>query len=922
MMKSARRQSLRHRRATFEALESRQLLAVTLDPIAAMTGLTSGVGIPIGLNGETDGTSITYSVTSSNANVTASILNDGGRSLKLDVENYGTMLFHLFEQDMPRTTARIVQLVQQGFYTNVPFHRIIKDFMIQGGDPTGTGSGGSNTSIDDEFNINYRFTAPGLLAMAKSLNDTADSQFFVTSAATRWLDFHHSIFGVITEGDSVREAIENVAVDSNDKPTSTVKIASASIVDDLENGVLVLKAASGVSEADITVTATDSTGASTSRTFHASFVADTTQDAPFLAIMEPIVIAAGQSYTMRIPAYDANSGDYIYYGGRTGDANKLGVSVGLTSGQLTITPKPGVAGVSSVTVFVSSNYNNISNPQYGYDVDSQTVPVYIKPAKPTVQLLSSHDTGASNSDLITNRNNSTGKALRFRISDVVDGAELKLYDGVQLIGSIVVPTGSNGSVEMETTASYVLTDGPHEFTAVQILKNQAVNVGNYHTTVDLGSDASAAVVVTVDTSAPQITSTAVTQAKEYLAYSYTPQSNGTTADGATYSLVQAPAGMAIRNGSVVWTPSYGQKGTQAVQLRVSDKAGNTSDQTFQIAVAEGEGRREVIGNSADAHATGWTWTEADGDYVRPIFAGPGYAELIIDGQNTLRAVMLHGTTKGTTLAFMVTRGGASDGMLDINRLTADSSVGNLALANVNLVGTGLDVTGSVGLLMLNNVATGADLHLAGQSTDKLVLVAKAIGDVDLTYGGTLTTAVVNSWAAGRIDVFDLGNLSARGTLGATVKIDSTKNAKGGFDSITVLGGNFTGSVDVPGAGGVVTTIRINGQGGDINAPNSIKTGGAIAAITAVGGDITANITVGGKLGPIHAYSDGRGHGGHVNVTPASVAAAAQAFASTTDWRTTWPEIGYDVESRIANAQAEVTRLRGLREAMLETGIGS
>ena len=129
------------------------------------------------------------------------------------------MTFELFEDRAPRTTARIIQLAQSGFYDDVIFHRVINDFVIQGGDPDGTGTGGSGTDFDDEFTPLLQHTSTGLLSMAKSSDDTNDSQFFVTEGPQRRLDFNHSVFGRLTTGEALRDAISNVPTGAGDKPT-------------------------------------------------------------------------------------------------------------------------------------------------------------------------------------------------------------------------------------------------------------------------------------------------------------------------------------------------------------------------------------------------------------------------------------------------------------------------------------------------------------------------------------------------------------------------------------------------------------------------------------------------------------------------------------------------------------------------------
>ena len=168
------------------------------------------------------------------------------------------MTFQLFQDLTPNTVEQIMNLVNDGFYNNLTFHRVISDFMIQGGDPNGDGTGGPGYNFDDEFNAALQFTSSGLLAMANSGPDTNGSQFFVTAAPYRSGDFRYTIFGMLTSGNDILNEIDAVATDSNDKPLNSVVITSATIFTDTQDGVLRLSAPIGTTgTADVTVTVTD-----------------------------------------------------------------------------------------------------------------------------------------------------------------------------------------------------------------------------------------------------------------------------------------------------------------------------------------------------------------------------------------------------------------------------------------------------------------------------------------------------------------------------------------------------------------------------------------------------------------------------------------------------------------------------------------
>ena len=112
----------------------------------------------------------------------------------------GDMVCSLYASKVPKTVNNFVFLAREGFYDNTIFHRVIPDFMAQGGDPTGTGMGGPGYKFNDEFNASLRHNGPGVLSMANAGPNTNGSQFFITHVPTPWLDNKHSVFGQITKG--------------------------------------------------------------------------------------------------------------------------------------------------------------------------------------------------------------------------------------------------------------------------------------------------------------------------------------------------------------------------------------------------------------------------------------------------------------------------------------------------------------------------------------------------------------------------------------------------------------------------------------------------------------------------------------------------------------------------------------------------
>ncbi len=159
--------------------------------------------------------------------------------------NQGKITFELFFNQAPNTVANFVGLAEgtkgwidpktnqsmsgKSFYNGLVFHRVIKDFMIQGGDPLGSGMGGPGYKFEDEFDPELTFDSAGILAMANSGANTNGSQFFITHAPTPWLNGKHTIFGKVTTGMDVVDKIANLTTDANDRPVDPIIIESVTI---------------------------------------------------------------------------------------------------------------------------------------------------------------------------------------------------------------------------------------------------------------------------------------------------------------------------------------------------------------------------------------------------------------------------------------------------------------------------------------------------------------------------------------------------------------------------------------------------------------------------------------------------------------------------------------------------------------------
>src|SRR3954468_5185464 len=142
--------------------------------------------------------------------------------------NHGAIGVELFDDDAPKTVENFLKLAREGFYDGVVFHRVIPDFMIQGGDPTGTGTGGPGYQFEDEFNDHK--VARGALAMANAGPNTNGSQFFiVTTESAPWLDGKHTVFGEVTDGMDVVDTISELPRDGRDRPQQEARIERLAI---------------------------------------------------------------------------------------------------------------------------------------------------------------------------------------------------------------------------------------------------------------------------------------------------------------------------------------------------------------------------------------------------------------------------------------------------------------------------------------------------------------------------------------------------------------------------------------------------------------------------------------------------------------------------------------------------------------------
>ncbi len=532
-----------------------------------------GSPLHVGLDGyDPNGGPLTYTVVSSNPSVVQPTVLTGDRSATISVSGWGDMTFYLFEQQVPNATGRFITLAESGFYDaanndpDITVHRVIDNFMMQFGDPTGTGAGGSSLgSFDDDFDPDLQHNTKGALSWAKSNDDTNDSQVFITDVPTRYLDFNHSYFGQLTEGDKVRDAITMTATDSStDKPLVDVNISSVSIFDDTENGMLMLKAAPGATgTSDITVTVTDQDGHQYSETFQVTVQADTYNGGPYLEDIPAVQTTMDSAVTFQLSAIDVE-GDAVTYGAvKTGSVDYT-VSANSQTGEVTVTPPTGFAGTMDVLVYVRPATTSDTSDVY----DTQLVSIPVTPDSPlAIDLADADDTGTSSTDNLTNATD-----LQFTVSGVADGALVRLHNGETVIGQA---TASGTTVMISTSSLASLGSGTYGLFATQIVDS-------------VESPASPALNVTLDiTAPPEFTSTPPTAATAgaLLAYDVENPEEGTA--GTTYSLVGAPDGVAINpaTGEMTWTPTIDDIGVQSFAVAITDAAGNSRSQAISLDVA-------------------------------------------------------------------------------------------------------------------------------------------------------------------------------------------------------------------------------------------------------------------------------------------------------------------------------------------------
>ena len=479
------------RRGTFEELESRLVL----------TDVGIGAPVLVAFNDPTATASTTFTTKSENADVTATVLHTTVLKMQVHTVNSngsigtsGEMDFLLLDDYAPNNIAHIESLVSSGFYNGLTFHRIIQDFMIQGGDPTGTGSGGSGPNgtkgsvQDDEFNLDIRFTTSGLLALANSGTDTNDCQFFITAAPYRDGDYTYTIIGKLVAGDDIRQALAAVPVESNgaatnpeiSKPINPPIIDSITIdTTDYQYGLVMLKAGTAATAGESgavsvvasdgsTVTLTDTDGTAGQASLNVALIADTPSSYDRPAFIDQTMpdehTTVNEAVTFPIAVEQGDPGVAItYYTYVDSSATNVDCKAATDgSANATATSSGGVLGVYSLVILAYATDNS------NRGIDEQHIALFVDPAAPTSLTLTTPG-------IVLGSTTSINNGLTFHVEGVTDGLTVSIFadDGTTPIGSAVA---SGGVADIVTTVA--LADGQHTFVAKQAFHHDNVVVGN------------------------------------------------------------------------------------------------------------------------------------------------------------------------------------------------------------------------------------------------------------------------------------------------------------------------------------------------------------------------------------------------------------------------------------------------------------
>lgn len=325
-------------------------------PIANVT-VPAGAPVWIPLNGyDPNGDPLRYTVEIDDPSVVAAAIPAGNRSLIVAVKNFGPMRFQLFDQLVPAITNHVATLAQQGFYNSTTSLANTVEQISQVGDNSWIRIGAAGTPassplgpVDDSFHFDLTHTSTGLLSLVRTTDDGGDYRFAITGSSQRSADFEQSIFGVLTEGNANRAAVNATAL-TNGAPTRAITINSVSVEEDHENGVLMLRGvASGHTRVRIRVD--DGQGHTDEQTVEVTVQPDSANGHPILGPVVSGVFPVNCAGILRLTGADPE-GDSVRYFAEVQDDSGAQVSLNPVTGQVIVTPRDGMAGEARLRVGV------------------------------------------------------------------------------------------------------------------------------------------------------------------------------------------------------------------------------------------------------------------------------------------------------------------------------------------------------------------------------------------------------------------------------------------------------------------------------------------------------------------------------------------------------------------------------------------
>ncbi len=726
-----------------------------------------------------------------------------------------------------------------------------------------------------------------MLSFAKSSDDTNNSQFFITDGPTRHLDFNHSVFGVLTEGDKVREAINDIAnpadrgTNANNKPLIDIVLESVTVFNDTENSVVMFKAKGNqTGTTNVTITATNASGETFTQVVPVSVVADTVSGGnsqPFLHdIPTPAPFPNTAPATLQLASTDVE-GDAVQYFVSTSNTN-VTATVDATTGLVTVTPGAGFVGNANVLVGVRPAPGVVG--QLADQFDTQLVTFAFTnsealAAPAGLTLASDSDTGASNSDGITRSG-----SLVFTVSGVQSGAEVILYAGTTEVGRGLA-SGTTATITTSNIAA--LGDGNYQITARQTHNGQT-------------SGASPAFSLTYDATQPIRIQNFPTNANVGVALSVN-LSHPEEGPGLVYGLTGAPTGLTINpsTGVLSWTPTASQIGNHTVTLTLTDLAGNVRSEEFTLAVADSpQGEVRLVLTDLDGNPI--TQVQVNQEFLLHFYAADKRLPLLRDGVFAAYTDVLFDGTKvapvtSTPIVYgerfdpAAGTGTFSDGLIDelgsyarvleetdeLESLVATVRMRAIGAGSVTFISDPADIYGNDFLLWGEQDATPPARITYGRA--ELTVGARFTANND-TYTVAQGSAATNfnvlandqfaSGVSGTLTIASLGTPSAGGTI-------SIQNNQVRYQPAASFVGTETFTYTVTDGDGLTqtATVTVTVTSSSANAPNLVADNYTVSEDAAIATfNVLANDTPGSGGGTLRVTAVGTSaNGSTVEIAP-------------------------------------------------------